>query len=253
MSQELAGRIAVVTGASSGIGSAIATTLAARGAKVALLARRERKLAELVTEITAHGGTALGIPTDVTSKTSIDEAAAQIQKQFGTIDLLVNNAGIMLPAPVEELHTDQWQRQIDLNVSGVMNTIGSFLTRLIAATEEGRTVDLINMSSITAQYIYPNFAVYSASKAFVSHLTRHLRVELASQNIRVSLLEPGFVTTELQGHVTDEGIKAWLTNASETTQFVQPQDVADIVAFQVSLPHHVTVQQVVIMPTGMGQ
>ena len=249
----LADRIAVVTGASSGIGAATAQVLAARGAKVALLARRKERLDDLIVKITATGGTALALATDVTSEQSIEAAARQITEQWGTVDLVVNNAGIMLPAPISELRTEQWQQQIDLNVSGAMHIIEAFVRQLIAASEAGRTTDLINLSSIAAQYLYQNFAVYSATKAFISHLTRHLRLELGPKDIRVSMIEPGVTTTELQSHFTDPGANAWFAGVQKTIEVLRPEDVAEVIAFTTAQPRHVNLQQITVMPTRMGQ
>ncbi|MEV4703206.1 SDR family oxidoreductase [Actinoplanes sp. NPDC049316] len=245
----LAGRVAFVTGASSGIGAATAVLLAARGAKVTLLARRKDRLDELVAQITAAGGSALGVAADVTDSAAVRTAVAEAEAAFGTVDLVVNNAGIMLPAPIEELRTDQWQHQIDLNVTSAMHTIGAVTPQLVAAAGEGRTADLFNTSSIAAQNIFPNFAVYSATKAYITHLSRHLRVELGAKDVRVSAVEPGIVGTELQGHVTDQGALDWLDGSKETVQWLTPEDVAEVVAFTAGLPKHVNLQQITIMPT----
>ncbi|WP_433075378.1 SDR family oxidoreductase [Dactylosporangium sp. CA-052675] len=140
----LQGRVALVTGASSGIGAATATVLAGRGARVALLARRQDRLDELAGEITQAGGTALGVPVDVTDADALAAAADRAAAVLGPADLVVNNAGVMLPAPVEQLRTDQWQRQIDLNVTAAMHTIGAVVPQLVSAAAEGRRADLVN-------------------------------------------------------------------------------------------------------------
>ncbi|MFE0459514.1 SDR family oxidoreductase [Kitasatospora sp. NPDC058965] len=248
--QPLGGRVAVVTGASSGIGAATAEKLAALGARVALLARRADRLEELATRIEKDGGSALAIPVDVTDAAAVRAAADRIRARFGSADLLVNNAGVMLPAPVEELATDQWQRQIDLNISGLMNVIGAFTPHLVAAAAERGVADLVNTSSIAAQNIFPTFAVYSATKAYVSHLSRHLRAELGAKQVRVSTVEPGIVETELQSHVTDAGAQQWLSHSRETMEWLAPQDVADTIGFLAALPPRANLQQVTIMPTG---
>lgn len=250
--KDLAGRVAVVTGASSGIGEYTAKALALRGAKVVLLARRKDKLESIVAEITAAGGEAFAISVDVTSQESVDAAADAVESKYGTADLVFNNAGVMLPGSIEERKLNEWEHQIDLNVTGVMRIINAFIPHLTRAAEKGNTVDLINTSSIAGQYLYPYFAVYSATKAYVSHLTRHLRAELGPKNIRVSVIEPGIVSTELQGHVTFQGAKDWLANAEQTIDFLQAEDVAGVVAFLASQPAHVNLQQVVIMPTKQG-
>jgi NADP-dependent 3-hydroxy acid dehydrogenase YdfG len=242
-------RIAVVTGASSGIGEATAKRLAAAGAKVAVLARRADRLESLVKEIDQAGGTALALPVDVTDAATLRAAADRIAEEFGTVDLLVNNAGVMLPAPVEELPVEQWQHQIDLNVTGLMNTIGAFVRQLVAAAGDKGVADLVNVSSIAAQNIFPNFAVYSGTKAYVTHLSRTLRAELGAKDVRVSAIEPGIVGTELQGHVTDAGAREWLEGSRQQLTWLAPEDVAEAINFLVAQPAHVNLQQVTIMPT----
>ncbi|WP_331765844.1 SDR family oxidoreductase [Embleya sp. NBC_00896] len=251
-SKPLAGRIAVVTGASSGIGEASAEHLADLGARVVVLARRAERLDDLVTRIEKSGGEALAIAADVTDAAAVQAAADRVAAELGGADLLFNNAGVMLPAPVEELATDQWQRQIDLNITGLMNIIGAFTPQLVKAAGERGVADLINTSSIAAQNIFPTFAVYSGTKAYVTHLSRHLRAELGAKKVRVSAIEPGIVGTELQSHVTDEGALEWLAGSQETMEWLTPQDVAQTVGFIATLPPRVNLQQVTIMPTGQA-
>lgn len=245
----LSGRVAVVTGASSGIGEAAAEHLAGLGARVAVLARRADRLEQLAARIVKNGGQALALTVDVTDAAAVRAAADRIAAEFGDADLLFNNAGIMLPAPVEELATDQWQQQIDLNISGLMNVIGAFTPQLVRAAGERGVADLINTSSIAAQNIFPNFAVYSATKAYVTHLSRHLRAELGAKKVRVSAIEPGIVGTELQDHVTDDGALAWLEGSKETMEWLTPEDVAQTVGFVASLPPRANLQQITLMPT----
>eukprot|EP01034_Spumella_vulgaris_P046540 gene46540-58029_t len=180
---QLSGRVAVVTGASSGIGRATAKLLAARGAKVAVLARRKDALDRLVGEIEQAGGAAMALAVDVTDQATVDAAAAAVLAAWGPASLVFNNAGLMLPGAIEENKLDEWSRQIDINVDGVMRIIHAFVPQLKLAAAQGVTVDLINTSSIAGQYIYPYFAVYSATKAYVSHLTRHMRVELGQLHV----------------------------------------------------------------------
>ncbi|MFC9970856.1 SDR family oxidoreductase [Spirillospora sp. NPDC127200] len=248
----LSGRVAVITGASSGIGEASAEHLAGLGARVVVLARRADRLERLVARISKNGGQALALAVDVTDAAAVRAAADRVAAEFGGADLLLNNAGVMLPAPIQELATDQWQHQIDLNITGLMNVIGAFTPQLVKAAGERGVADLVNTSSIAAQNIFPNFAVYSATKAYVTHLSRHLRAELGAKKVRVSAIEPGIVGTELQSHVTDEGARAWLEGSKETVEWLTPEDIAQTVGFVVSLPPRANLQQVTIMPTAQA-
>ncbi|MFE4827256.1 SDR family oxidoreductase [Streptomyces sp. NPDC056672] len=246
----LHGRVAVISGASSGIGEASAEHLAALGAKIAVLARRAERLDDLVARIEKNGGTALALAADVTQAEEVQSAADQVEAELGSADLLFNNAGVMLPAPVEELRTDQWRQEIDVNITGLMNVIGAFTPQLVKAAGQRGVADLINTSSVAAQNIFPNFAVYSGTKAYVTHLSRHLRVELGPKNVRVAAIEPGIVGTELQDHVTDQGAQDWLAGSKETMEWLTPEDIAETIGFIATLPPRVNLQQVTIMPTG---
>jgi NADP-dependent 3-hydroxy acid dehydrogenase YdfG len=246
----LDGRVAVITGASSGIGEASAEHLASLGAKVAVLARRAERLEDLVARIEKNGGSAMAIAADVTDAAAVQSAADRVEAELSGADLLLNNAGVMLPAPIEELRTDQWRHQIDLNVTGLMNVIGAFISQLVAAAGRRGVADLINTSSIAAENIFPNFAVYCGTKAYVTQLSRLLRVELGPKNVRVAAIEPGTVGTELQSHVTDAGALEWLGDSKETMDWLTPQDIARIIGFIATLPPRVNLQRVTIMPTG---
>ena len=250
MSQPLTGRVAVITGASSGIGEAAAEHLAGLGARVVVLARRADRLTDLVTRIEKDGGTALAIAADVTDVSAVRAAADRVATEFGGADLLFNNAGVMLPAPIDAVATDQWQQQIDLNITGLMNVIGAFVPQLVSAGTERGVADLINTSSIGAQNPYPNFAVYCATKSYVTQLSKQMRADLGPKNVRVAAIEPGFTTTELQSHVTDAGISDWLEGAKTQLEWLTPADVAATVGFIASSPAHVNFQQITIMPTG---
>ncbi|RSN66065.1 short-chain dehydrogenase [Amycolatopsis sp. WAC 04182] len=249
MTNSHANRVAVVTGASSGIGEAAARRLAASGAAVALIARRTDRLETLAKEIEADGGTALVLAADVADAEAMRAAAAEVEAKLGRADLLFNNAGVMLAAPIDELATDDWQRMIDVNLTGLMNAIGAFVPHLVASSAEKGVADLVNTSSIGAQAVFPSFAVYVASKAFVTHLSKNLRADLGPKGVRVAAIEPGLVETELQGHVTDAGALQWLDGARESLTWLKPEDIAETVAFLTSLPARVNLQQVTVMPT----
>jgi NADP-dependent 3-hydroxy acid dehydrogenase YdfG len=185
----------------------------------------------------------------VTDAEAVRAAAERVSTELGTADLLFNNAGVMLPAPVEELAVEQWRQQIDLNVTGLMNAIGAFVPQLVAAAETKGVADLVNTSSVAARNIFPNFAVYAGTKAYVTHLTRTLRAELGAKNVRVSVIEPGITGTELSDHVTDAGALAWLANAKEQMTWLAAEDVAETVDFLAGQPAHVNLTHVTIMPT----
>ena len=252
MSKVLEGRVAVVTGASSGIGAAAAEHLAELGARVVVLARRADRLTELVTRVEKNGGQALALAADVSDAAAVQAAADRVSEEFGGADLLFNNAGVMLPAPVDERRSDLWQREIDTNVTGLMNAIGAFVPQLIASAASRGVADLINTSSIGAQNIYPNFAVYCGTKAFVTHSSRQLRAELGGKGVRVSVVEPGLVRTELQDHVTDQGANDWLDGVRDSLEWLVPEDLARTVGFIASLPPHMNIQQITVLPTAQA-
>jgi NADP-dependent 3-hydroxy acid dehydrogenase YdfG len=248
-STPLAGRTAVVTGASSGIGEATAERLAALGARVAVLARRADRLQELVTRVATAGGTALAIPLDVTDRAAVRAAADRVAAELGPADLVFANAGVQLISGIEELRVDDWQRQIDLNITGVMNTIGAFVPQLVDAATDGRPSDLITTSSIAATRVLEKFSVYSATKAYLSQLTRLLRVELGRKRVRVATIEPGMVDTELPDHVTDPDASGLMADLLRDIDVLTAADIAETVAFMASVPRHVNLTEITILPT----
>jgi len=241
-------RVALITGAASGIGAAVATRLAADGAAVALLARRPDRLEKLAAQIVEAGGTAVAVPADVTDEQSLAKAAKRVADSLGDLDLLVNNAGMMTIAPFEELPAAEWRRLIDLNVNGVLNVIRTFLPALqrSAAT---RTTDLVNVSSVGADRFMPGMAVYGASKAALSYLSRALRMEVAGQGIRVTNLEPGMTDgTELADAFAPE-LQAMVDDLRTGLPAIQAEDVADLVSYLVSRPRNVNLPNLIIQPT----
>lgn len=227
----------------------MAEHLAELGARVVLMARRVERLEELADRIGKDGGSAVVAAVDVTDGAAVQEVADRVDGECGGADLVFNNAGISVAGPFEQLDMEQCQRQIDVNVTGMMNVITAFTGQLVRAAQERGVADLVNTSSIAAQNIYPNFAVYASSKAYITHMSRHLRAELGGKGVRVSAVEPGMVGTELQSHVTDEGVLQWLEASKETMEWLTPPDVARTVGFLAALPPRVNLQQVTIMPT----
>ncbi|KUN21503.1 short-chain dehydrogenase [Streptomyces antibioticus] len=248
--ENLAGRTAVVTGAASGIGEAVAVTLAAQGARVALLARRAERVQAVAEKILADGGQALAVGADVTDDASVTAAVARIHEAYGAVDLVVNNAGVMLSTPIDAARTDEWQRMIDTNVTGVLRITGAFAGDLTAAAAEGRAADLVNVSSVAAHLTgFPGFAVYGATKAAVTHLSALLRAEFGPLGVRVTNIEPGVTQTELAAHL-DAGAQELVDGLVEASGALAAEDLADVVAYVTGLPRHVNLRQIMVLPTG---
>jgi NADP-dependent 3-hydroxy acid dehydrogenase YdfG len=245
----LSGRVAVITGASSGIGEATARILAGRGAKVALLARRTARIDALAAAIAAAGGTARSYAVDITDAATVDRAAAAIRDQLGVASIVVNNAGVMLPNPIEATRRDEWDRQIALNIGGVMNTIAAFTAPLAEAAAAGGVADLVNVSSVGARNVFSNFAVYCATKAYVTHLSLQLRTELGPKGVRVCALEPGVVGTELADHIAHAPSREWLEAWRSQMTYLTADDIGESIAYAVSAPARVNIQQLTILPT----
>ncbi|MEU4800625.1 SDR family oxidoreductase [Streptomyces sp. NPDC023327] len=246
----LAGRVAVVTGASSGIGEATADLLAAQGAHVALLARRGDRLAEHVARIEAAGGTALAVPADVTEPASIADAATRVRERFGRVDLVVNNAGLALPDLLGQAAGTNWRRMIEVNVTGAWAVVDAFVPDLLAAAADRGHADLVTISSVAAQTVLPGFGGYAASKAALSHLSRNLRAQLAPGDVRVTNIEPGAVDTELRDHIGDPAISAAVQEAMDSLEKIPSgAEVAEVIAFAVSRPRHVNLAQISVLPS----
>ncbi|MEU5824453.1 SDR family oxidoreductase [Streptomyces sp. NPDC047803] len=245
----LAGRTAVITGAASGMGAATARLLAAQGVRVALLARRAERLEELAAKITADGGRALAVAADVTDQASVDAAADLVHREFGRVDLVVNAAGVMLPNPLEAGRADEWQRMLDTNVTGALRVIRAFTADLVAAAAEGRTADLVNISSIGAHITFPHYAVYGATKAALTHLSASLRTELGPRDVRVTNIEPGLTDSELAGHVDNAELSGQLDGMFEALGGLSADEIADLIAYTTSRARHINLRQLVVLPT----
>jgi NADP-dependent 3-hydroxy acid dehydrogenase YdfG len=241
----LTGRVAVVTGASSGIGEATARALAAGGASVALLARRSDRIEAIAGDL---GAPAHAVAVDVTEPEAVLAAADEVTERLGRPDLVVANAGVMLAATIDKAHTDEWERMIDVNVTGVLDTVRAFTPALLAAAEDG-PADLVTISSIAARERFAQYAVYGATKAAVTALAEGLRLELSPRSVRVTNIEPGLITSELRDYMTDaearESIREWVA----ATPPIPANHVGDLIAFLASRPAEVNVPQVTVMPT----
>ncbi|MGW7386373.1 SDR family NAD(P)-dependent oxidoreductase [Streptomyces sp. NPDC054794] len=250
MTRRLEGTVALVTGASSGIGHATALELAREGASVALVGRREDRLTDLAAEITGAGGKALVVPADITTAQAAAEAVERTVEGLGRLDILVNNAGLMLLGPVPGADLNDWQRMIDINLMGLMYTAHAAVPHLAKAAAEAprQVADIVNISSLNGRTAYPMMAVYSASKFGVNAFSESLRQELARQHVRVSVIEPGSVDTELRTH-NPEVVQQALTAGLGDIERLQSQDIADSVGYIVTRPRHVAVGELLVRPT----
>jgi len=245
----LAGRVAVVTGATSGIGAATARRLAADGAAVALIGRREARLKDLAAEI---GTAALPVAADVGDPDAVTAAAATIRAALGRVDLVVANAGVMLAAPFESAHTDEWNQMLTTNVNGLLLTGRAFVDDLIAAAGDGAPADLVHIGSIGGHLVFPTYAVYMATKAAVAHLTRNLRAELGPRGVRVKNVEPGLVGTELGDGMRDPAARETLAGFRAAIPPLPPADIADAIAYAVAAPPRMNVAELIVLPTHQG-
>ena len=242
--------VAIVTGASSGIGAATARHFAREGARVVLAARRADRLAELRDEIEAGGGTALVVATDVTDRGAVQALADATLEAYGRIDVLVNNAGIMPLTMLHNMQTDDWYSTVDVNVLGVLHAVEAVLPAMM----EQRGGHVVNVSSTAGRKVYPGGAVYSATKYAVRALSEGMRQELGpAYGIRVTCVEPGAVATELTDTITDEEVKESLGKAFSRLTPLEPDRIAEAVVYAVSAPGSTTVHEVLVMPTDQAR
>jgi NADP-dependent 3-hydroxy acid dehydrogenase YdfG len=248
---QLAGTVAIVTGASSGIGEASALALAAAGAQVAIVARREDRLADLAGRIEAVGGQeAIAIGADLTDGEQAERAVARVAREAGRIDVLVNNAGVMLLGPIEGAPVDEWERMIDINVRGLLRCAHAALPHLLDAAGKGprEVADMVNISSVAGRNVNMGSGVYNLTKHGVGAFSESLRQEVTKRHVRVGLIEPGAVETELSGHNRPE-IQEVIAKRFGDMQRMQSQDIADAILYMVTRPRHVAINEILIRPT----
>jgi len=247
MTMPLQDTVALVTGASSGIGAATARRLAAEGATVALVARRRDRLKELAKAIGQDSGQALVLAADVTSAEEASAAVEAAVAELGRLDTLVNSAGVMLLGPALDTPIAEWEQMVDVNVRGVLNVTHAALPHLVRAAEDSprRVADLVTISSTAGRVARPASSVYNLTKFGVTAFSEALRQELLAKRVRVSVVEPGTVDTELTTHLREE-IRAAAQRQTESIQPLRPEDIADAVAWIVTRDRRVAVNEILV-------
>lgn len=237
-------KVAIVTGASSGIGYATALALSKAGAKVAAGARRLDRLELLQNEISKNGGEVFSQKLDVTIKSECDAFADDVLKKWGTIDILVNNAGLQPLSFFKNLKVEEWDKMIDVNIRGVLYCTAAVITTMM----NKNSGHIVNISSIAGRIVYPAGSVYCATKHAVTAFSEGLRQEFSQRsNIRVTCIEPGVVTTELINTITDRALEKYVEKTRQM-EALQAEDIANAIIFAVQAPNHVNVNEILIRP-----
>jgi NADP-dependent 3-hydroxy acid dehydrogenase YdfG len=246
----LSDTVALVTGASSGIGEATAERLAAEGAAVAVAARRFDRLERLVEEISDAGGRALAIESDVTDRAQAEALVERTVSELGRLDTVVNNAGVMLLGPALDAPIEEWERMVDLNLKGLLYVAKAALPHLLKAADEGPRLvtDLVNISSVAGRRPREGSAVYNATKFGVGAFSEALRQEVTERHVRVSLVEPGAVSTELSSHNRPE-VLAEIKGRFGEIERLEADDIADAISYIVTRPRHMAVNEILVRPT----
>ncbi len=245
MAQRLKGKVALITGASSGIGEATALALAEEGAAVVLSARREDRLHDLVKRISDGGGKALAIACDVEDEAQANNFVQKARDEFGHIDILVNNAGLMLLGQIEGANTKDWRRMVNTNLLGLM-----YMTHgTLPVMKQQKSGHIVNISSVAGRTARAGSGVYNATKWGVVAFSEALRQEVTAGHIRVTVIEPGAVATELTGHITDPKAKKTTEDWVNSITPLQSEDIAAAIVYAVTQPDHVSVNEILIRPT----
>jgi len=238
-------KVAIITGASSGIGYATALALSKAGAKVAIGARRVDRLEELAKKISADGGEVFYQKLDVTQRSECENFAKAVLDKWNSIDILVNNAGLMPLSLFKSLKVDEWDKMIDVNIKGVLYSTASVILHM----KEKKSGHIVNLSSVAGRTVFPTGTVYCATKHAIAAFSEGLRQEFSARsNIRVTSIEPGVVATELTDTITDESLKGFIENAKKM-EALQAKDIANAILYAVESPSHVNVNEVLIRPT----
>jgi NADP-dependent 3-hydroxy acid dehydrogenase YdfG len=244
MTDNIAGKVIIITGASSGMGAAAARHLAAKGASVTLGARRSDQLKKIAADITSAGGKATAVVTDVTKRDDLRKLVDTAVEAYGRVDVLINNAGVMPLSPLERLKVDEWDQMIDVNLKGVLYGIAAAIPYM----KEQKSGHIINVSSVAGHKLFGGSAVYSATKFAVRALSEGLRQEMASSNIRTTIISPGAVKTELLEHISEQDVQK--ANQDYVAQVGVPAETfARMVAFAINEPEEVGINEILFRPT----
>lgn len=245
MARSLSGKVALVTGASSGIGAGIALELARAGAIVALAARRADRLAGVVAQIEALGGKALALAGDMTVEAEAVKAVEDTVAQLGRIDILINSAGVMQAGGIENVDFDEYRRVFDINVFGTLYCSGAAVKHMLA---QGGG-DIVNITSLAGRKGGPQTSAYSASKHAANAMTDAMRQELGNRNIRVSILMPGATSSEVAEGISNPDWRAAIQAHVSKEGAVQPSEIGEAIVFMLSLPRHVNISEITVRPT----
>jgi NADP-dependent 3-hydroxy acid dehydrogenase YdfG len=250
MARFLEGTVALVTGASSGIGEATGRALAGLGAAVVLVARRKERLDRLAAEISSQGGKAVAYEADVTERAQAEGAVRHAVEALGRLDTVINNAGVMLLGPIENAPVEEWERMVRLNLLGLLYTAHAALPHLLEAAqgEPRRVADLVNISSVAGRVAREGSGVYNLTKHGVGAFSESLRQEVTGRHVRVSLVEPGAVATELASHLRPE-IAEQAMQRFASIERLEAEDIAETIAFIVTRPRRMAVNEVLVRPT----
>lgn len=250
MGRILDGTVALVTGASSGIGAATAGALAAQGAAVALAARRKDRLDALAATIREAGGTALALECDVTDEQQVTDTVDRTVSDLGRLDTLINNAGVMLLGPAVGAPLSEWQESIEVNVLGKLYFAHAALPHLISAAEDGprHVADMVNVSSVSGRIVQEGWAAYNLANHGLNALSESLRKEVAKRHVRISLIEPGATVTELATHLRPEVVEE-IVAPFQDVERMAAADIAAAITFMVTRPRHVAINEIMIRPT----
>jgi len=249
----LTGTVAIITGASSGIGEATARQLVEHGASVAVVARRKDRLDALVSDLEAAGGSALAVEADITDRGQAEQAVQTVIDRFGRVDILINNAGLMLVGPIVGADVEEWDRMIAVNQKGLLYMTNAALPHLLKAAEDGprQVADIVNISSIAGRVAWKNFGVYNMTKFGLNGFTESLRQEVTKRYVRVGVLEPGKVDTELVSH-NNEQVRNDLAATDDIPEPLQAEDIAESIAFMVTRPRRSSISELWAMPTSQA-